>query len=383
MKLAFCLYKFFPFGGLERDFLRISQLCHDQGHSIDVYTMSWEGPQPDHYNITIIPINHWTNHGRNVLFVKALSKVFQNAHYDAIVGFNKMPFLDLYYAADPCYVDKIAHTKPAVFRLTGRYRHFAKFEKAVFGRESTTELMMISDIEKQKFIKHYDTQAERFHLLPPGINPDRKAPPNASEIRKKWRNEFNITDDEKVILMIGSAFKRKGVDRTLEGIATLPERLRKKTHLMVLGKDNPEPFYQLASKLGIRDQLTIFLGRDDVPDFLLGADLFAHPAYSENTGTVILEAMVAGLPVLISEACGYAFHVRQAKAGHVTDLPFKQQQFNQQLEEMLSSDMHDTWAKNCIEYSMTEDLYSMPETAAKLIISTAKQLEDQRSTAAN
>jgi len=284
----------------------------------------------------------------------------------------------LYYAADACYVDKIIHTKSPLFRLSPRYRHFAEFEKAVFGRESTTELMMISDIEKQKFIKHYHTQQERFHLLPPGINPDRKAPENAAEIRLQWREEFNIGSNDKVILMIGSDFKRKGLDRALEGLAALPEIIRKKTHLMVLGKDNPEAFYQLANKLGVRDQLTIFLGRDDVPRFLLGADLFTHPAYSENTGTVILEAMVAGLPVLISEACGYAFHVKQAKAGHVTPLPFKQQQYNQQLEEMLSSTEHDTWVKNCIKYSLTEDLYSMPEKAADLIDAVGQTLIAQR-----
>ena len=37
----------------------------------------------------------------------------------------------------------------------------------------------------------------------------------------------------------------------------------------------------------IRDRLK---GRDDIPRFLLGADLLIHPAYNENTGTVLLEA---------------------------------------------------------------------------------------------
>ncbi|KAF3978721.1 MAG: glycosyltransferase family 4 protein [Methylococcales symbiont of Iophon sp. n. MRB-2018] len=375
MKLAFCLYKFFPFGGLQRDFLRISRICHNRGHSIDVYTMSWEGLRPEDYNIHIIAIKHWTNHGRNKYFLKALSLIFNSKHYDAVIGFNKMPFLDLYYAADPCYVAK---TKPALLKLSGRYRHFAKFERAVFGKESSTQVMMISDIEKQKFIEHYNTQPERLYSLPPGISPDRKAPDNAAEIRQQWRKEFNIAEDDKVVLMIGSAFKGKGLDRTLKGIAALPKTLLEKTQIMVLGKDNPEPFYKLASKLGLRDRLTIFLGRDDVPRFLLGADLFVHPAYNENTGTVILEAIVAGLPVIVSEACGYAFHVKQAQAGCITPLPFQQKEFNQQLEFMLSSDKHETWVKNCIAYSLAEDLYSMPEVAADLIESVAEKLIAQK-----
>ena len=38
MQLAFCLYKFFPFGGLQRDFLRIALACQARGHAIRVYT---------------------------------------------------------------------------------------------------------------------------------------------------------------------------------------------------------------------------------------------------------------------------------------------------------------------------------------------------------
>ncbi len=372
MNLAFCLYKFFPFGGLERNFLRISSLCAERGHSIHVFTMSWEGPKPDDYNITIIPVNHLSNHGKNKVFAKKLKRYLEQGTYDVIIGFNKMPGLDLYYSADPCYIDKIEQTKTAIYKLTNRYKQSINFEKAVFSPTSKTKLMMLSAIEKEKYIRHYQTQTERFYLLPPGISLDRKRPVNASQIRKEWRSEFNIQDHEKVILMIGSAFKRKGLDRTLLGLASLPNELKNKTQIMILGEDDPKPFIALAKKLGISNKLTIFLGRDDVPRFLLGADLFAHPAYSENTGTAILEAIVAGLPVLISEACGYAFHVEQSNSGLITKMPFSQQSFNQQLEQMLTSPEYGTWVENCIQYSLTEDLYSRPEAVADIIDSFNK-----------
>jgi UDP-glucose:(heptosyl)LPS alpha-1,3-glucosyltransferase len=43
MKLAFCLFKYFPYGGLQRDFLRIARVCRERGHEVHVYTMQWEG----------------------------------------------------------------------------------------------------------------------------------------------------------------------------------------------------------------------------------------------------------------------------------------------------------------------------------------------------
>ncbi len=373
MNLVFCLFKFFPYGGLERDFLKIARICADQGHKIDVYTLSWEGDKPDDFNITIVSAKHWTNHGKCEKFVQKLAELFRHKHYDVVVGFNKMPGLDVYYAADPCYVDKILHSKPGLFRLSNRYKHYAKMEKSVFGVESSTQLLMISDIEQNKFIQHYQTPSQRFHLLPPGISLDRKRPDNADEVRRQWRDEFKLNEDDKVILMIGSAFKRKGLDRALLGLASLDEALKNRTHLMMLGQDNPEPFVAMAEKLGIADRLHIFLGRDDVPRFLLGADLFVHPAYSENTGTVILEAMVAGLPVLVSQACGYAFHVERSGAGLVTPEPFLQEDFNQYLLQMLTSDDYFQWVQNALHYSDSEDLYSMPQTAAEIIIAIAEQ----------
>ena len=47
MQLAFILYKYFPFGGLQRDFMRIALECQRRGHAIRVYAMIWEGDVPE------------------------------------------------------------------------------------------------------------------------------------------------------------------------------------------------------------------------------------------------------------------------------------------------------------------------------------------------
>ena len=40
MIVAFCLYKYFPFGGLQRDFMRIASTVAARGHHVRVYTQS-------------------------------------------------------------------------------------------------------------------------------------------------------------------------------------------------------------------------------------------------------------------------------------------------------------------------------------------------------
>ncbi len=88
---------------------------------------------------------------------------------DRVVGFNKMPGLDVYYAADVCYAEKVAQEKGFFYRLTSRYRHYAAFERATFEQGKPTQLLMLTDKQIADFQKHYQTEAERFHILPPGF----------------------------------------------------------------------------------------------------------------------------------------------------------------------------------------------------------------------
>lgn len=110
-------------------------------------------------------------------------------------------------------------------------------------------------------------------------------------------------------------------------------------------------------------------GRSDIPRFLLGADLLIHPAYNENTGTVLLEALVAGLPVLVTDVCGYAHYITDADCGRVVPSPFEQRTLDQLLTQMLSDEQQRaTWSRNGLAYAASADLYSMPQKAADVIL---------------
>jgi UDP-glucose:(heptosyl)LPS alpha-1,3-glucosyltransferase len=368
MKLAFCLYKVFPYGGLARDFRRIAECCQLQGHEIHVFTMGWQGAVPEGFHVTILPSEGISNHARNDAFHKRLKIIFAATQFDRVIGFNKMSELDVYYAADPCYLDKVATHNSWLYRLGGRFRHYAACEQAVFGKESSTLSLLISDVQLALFKRYYQTPDERLKLLPPGISKDRIAPENSAEIRKAFRAEFGVKDDEKVILMIGTAYRTKGLDRALRGLAALPDQLRAKSRLFVVGEDKIAPFERLAKTLGVREQLFFLGGRDDVPRFLLGADMLLQPSYKENTGTAILEALVSGLPVLATANCGYAQHVDRANAGRVVPEPFDEKIFANLLETVLTSPEREQWRKNGLDYARSEDLYSMPEKAAALIL---------------
>ena len=369
MTLAFILYKYFPFGGLQRDFMRIALECQRRGHDIRVYTLIWEGDVPDGFEVLVAPVRSIFNHRRNEKFTAWVRADLARRPVQRVIGFNKMPGLDVYYAADACFEEKAQTLRNPLYRQWGRYRHFAGYERAVFDPTSKTEILMISEVQQPLFVKHYGTQAERFHLLPPGISQDRRAPANAADVRAEFRREFGLEEDDLLLVQIGSGFKTKGLDRSLKALAALPKALRRRTRLIAIGQDDPKPFLLQIAALGLNDQVQILKGRSDIPRFLLGADLLIHPAYNENTGTVLLEALVSGLPVLVTDVCGYAHYIAEADAGRVLPSPFEQDSLNRLLAEMLEdAPARAAWSRNGLAYADHADLYSMPQRAADLIL---------------
>ena len=99
--------------------------------------------------------------------------------------------------------------------------------------------------------------------------------------------------------MVGSGFRTKGVDRAIEGLAKLQSTEGNEAQLVVVGHGKPDSYQHLARSLGVGDRVHMLGGRADVPEWMLAADLLVHPARNENTGTVLLEALANGLPLLV------------------------------------------------------------------------------------
>jgi UDP-glucose:(heptosyl)LPS alpha-1,3-glucosyltransferase len=372
MKLAICLYKYFPFGGMQRNFLKIAEECSKRGHRVTVYTLEWEGEKPKFLKIVIIKTDAIRNIKKYQFFSRWVKENLKYESIDLVIGFNKMPGLDIYYCGDPCYEYKSRKLRPWWYRYTFRYKHFAGFEKAVFEQKAGVNILMFSPIQKKLFQDFYDTDSSLINMLPPGISRDRRAPENSSDIRKSFRKEFNLENDEILLLQIGSGFRTKGLDRSLQAIAALPVKLKSKIKFFVIGQDDPSEYISQAQKLNIADIVIFFSGRDDIPKFLQGADVLLHPSYAENTGGVILEALVAGLPSIVTDVCGYAHYVKEAQAGILINSPYSQNIFNRNLEEILLADKL-ILRNNGINFSNTADIYDMPVKAADIIDKVIKK----------
>lgn len=342
--------------------LAMATLCQDRGHDVVIYTAEWQGNKPADMHIEVLDIpQHISNQRHDAAVIKAILDKLAQQPKRIVIGFKKMPGLDFYYAADSCFASKAYGERGLLYRSTARARQQLAMEKAVFGPDSKTHCLMISQRETDAFKHYYRTPDSRLHLLPPGIRRDRIMPADYAEQRRQLRHDFGLNDAQRLVLLVGSNYKLKGVDIAIDAIAMLPDN----THLWVAGQDEATAFERQAKKLGITNRVKILGARDDISQLMWAADALVHPAHRENTGTVLLEAMVAGLPVVASAACGYAHHVEDCKMGSILPSPVDSDQLAKSLATLLDIPRVE-WIEKA-QAIAKKDIFSMTERAAELI----------------
>jgi len=367
MHFAFCLYKHFPFSGLSLDMLRIAKETTRRGHKVTIFAGSWQGDIPDGLEVVLVKAKGLTNHTRVKAFHRQLCKHISGQAFDVSVGFNKIPNMDFYFCGDYCFVGRSLLKYSFFYRFTPRFLYYSHFENRVFNTSAKTRILSLSFREREIYQQYYLTQDYKFFNLPPTLEKSRWSNLEGLPDREVIRTSLKIKKSDNLVLLIGSGFVTKGLDRAIKALASLPSDMLINTKLMVVGQSKKEQFVRLASNLGVAKQLVFLGGRKDIPALMKAGDLLIHPAYAETTGGVLLESIVSGLPVLTTPVCGYASHIKTANAGYVLKKHFSQTELNEKLHEMLVSDERAQWKLNGLEYGKDPSLYMMPETVVSII----------------
>lgn len=357
MKLAFCIFKYFPYGGLQRDMFRVAEIAIARGHSVDIYTMSWEGDVPQGSMIHMVSANGFTNHGRAVSFCSTLKKILNNVAYDRVVGFNKIPGVDIYFTGENCFAQHLENKSLSLMRYLPRYASFSCLEKKVFTEHSKTEILLISPREKAVYQKFYGTQDERFHLLFPGIEPRLFSHEEALAVRSRTRDFYKISENNIWLLFVASDYALKGLSRILDAFTLLDKTYADKIVLTVIGQDDAVPYQDFLCRHHIRVRVDFLGASNNVYALMTGADLLVHPAKVELAGKVLLEAIINHLPILTTAACGCAYYVEESHGGKVLPEPFSQALFTSTLEEMLQPGVLTSYKNNLVLYKISDGVY--------------------------
>ena len=367
MDIAMAIFKYFPFGGIQNDFMRIAEVAARRGHRITVYAYDWKGPVPDFLELKLFHVRSFTNHRKAEEFFDLLRKAVRENPPDVLLGFNRGPGLDLYFAGDNCFTQ--AGQPGGVYRFFNkRYTVYSELERAVFAPESKTIVMYLVESQKKQYVNCFHTPERRFRLLPPGMNPACRRGPDAEAVRSAKRAALKVAEHEIMLLQVAANLMLKGADRVIEAVAALPEQLKRNVKLFLVGKDAGGRLRKQVQQKRLERHVFFEGLSSKVREYLLAADLMIHPARNEATGTVLIEAIAAGLPVVCTDNCGFCKYVAESHSGCVISGHFDQMELNLTLQTILwDPSQLKQLSRYGLEYAETADFYSRAERAVDIV----------------
>ncbi len=321
MKLAILLQHYFPYGGLQRDAVRLAHAALNAGNVPQIIVSTWDGPKPKGLDITELNSGGKTNHLKSAYFARDCQQLLESGKFDTSICFSRVPGSDFQFCGDPCFADRFTRTKPSILRWLPRYKYLLEQEAAIFSKKSATHLFFLAESEIPAYRNHYNISSSKITLLPPWLKEPETFNSDRSTTKQEVLASLKLAPDSELLLFVGSDFQRKGLDRAIEALA---HTQKKNFHLLVCGQCKPDAFKVISDRLGISEQVHFLGPRDDIPRLMTASTLLIHPARQETAGMVLLEALTHGLPVICTENCGYSTHVHEAGCAPLPTTPSKE-----------------------------------------------------------
>ena len=127
----------------------------------------------------------------------------------------------------------------------------------------------------------------------------------APEKDRSIRAELGIREEEKVLTMLTRFSPEKGVPFLLRSAARLTELTQVPFRLLLVGTGPDfDRDRQLPDRLGIGDWVILTGFRSDTARILAASDLYLNSSSSEAMSFAILEALAAGLPLVLTDVGG-------------------------------------------------------------------------------
>ena len=114
------------------------------------------------------------------------------------------------------------------------------------------------------------------------------------------QNGFNIG------FYTSGGFNKRGIDIFIDTLRLLPKSILANSFIIIVGKTDDQKKINIELKsVGLKEsQFKIFEPIQDVLSLLCLSDIIVHPAYFEEFGMIVQEALATGIPVLSSLKVG-------------------------------------------------------------------------------
>lgn len=320
MKILMLTWEYPPriVGGIARVVHDLSKRLIKDGHEVTVVTYRDNQDVPEYENdkgVNVYRVDNYMIHPNN--FIDWIMQLNFNMVSKATEIINKEGGFDVIHAHDwlVTYAAKTlknAYDIPIVATIhateagrnsgihdeTQRYINDTEWLLTY----EATEVIVNSNFMKNDLQRLFGLPYDKINVVPNGINLS-----NFTGIERDYdfRRQYAM-DNEKIILYVGRLVYEKGIQHL---IAAMPKILSNyhDAKLIIAGRGGMiEELKEEAKNLGLNDKVyfTGYLNSKQVQKMYKCADVAVFPSTYEPFGIVALEAMLAGVPTVVSDVGG-------------------------------------------------------------------------------
>ena len=293
----------------------------DPGFGVEV---SWDTPLLEGYSWTHIPNLAWRQGSDHFwgLANPGLWPLLRDGHFDAVLVCG-------YYFASAWIAVAAAkfYGVPVIFVSDShslqswrtQSRWLLRFKKRLLQWIfSLANAVIVSSSGGVDYLKSLGYSGDRVVLAPTAVDnswwTEQAANANGAAVRKTW----NIPEAATVALFCAKLQPWKGPADLLEAFA----RANVANSYLVFAGDglSRDVLERRAAESGLADRVRFLgcLNQSQLPSAYRAADLFVLPSLFEPFGMVVNEAMLCGLPIVVSDRVGAKFDlVRPGETGYV------------------------------------------------------------------
>ena len=228
---------------------------------------------------------------------------------DCTIGVRHLPRVDVYWPHGGSHAETLALLGK---RAKGRHKTFVELERAAL-EGGAKGVVCVSESVREEFARRYPASAERLVVVPNGVDLETHHPRDRGSAGIRLAEQASTPVRVPRLTFVGRNAKLKGLDILLDALVPLRDR---PWVLVAAGVGQVDRWRARARRLGIGDRTRIF-DRLDGALLSAGSDLLVLPSRRDPCPLVVLEALAAGTPVLLSERVGARDAVLGADAGAV------------------------------------------------------------------
>jgi UDP-glucose:(heptosyl)LPS alpha-1,3-glucosyltransferase len=308
MRIALVHKRYDRLGGAEWDCFELSHQLAARGHDVHLVVGECRVPVPDGMALHRVPVTRAGKVAKLASFAVRAPRVWRALEADVVIGFGRTFGHDLFRASGGVhkrYLARVAAERGVLKdwrqRLSPYHRLMLAIERRQYAPTGRAIVLAVSELSRREILESYpDMPSARVAVLHYGVDVERFHPARRSSDGPPIRAELGLGAAQPVVMLVGSGFRRKGVDTLLDIWRRDPPA---GAALVVVGNDQYLAARQREAR-GVTGPVVFTGPRRDVERLYAAADVFALPSIHEGCPVAILEALASGVPVVTSRATG-------------------------------------------------------------------------------